>query len=72
MPSSTYGSTSSPALRMSQLISQRADVVEKEVQMRVRFDHLLPGDVKKLFEAEMRAVLDLASVDLDTEDDYDG
>lgn len=46
--------------------------MEKEVQMRVRFDHLLPGDVKKLFEAEMRAVLDLASVDLDTEDDYDG
>ena len=72
MPSSTYELTSQPGLRMSQLISQRADVVEKEVQMRMRFDHLLPGDVKRLFEAEMRAVLELAAVELDEADDYDG
>ena len=41
--------------------------------MRMKFDHLLPGDVKKLFEAEIRAVLELAAVGIEvTDDDYDG
>ena len=41
--------------------------------MRMRFDHLLPGDVKKLFEAEVMAVLQLAASGVEVEDhDIDG
>jgi hypothetical protein len=72
MQSSTSGSISQPDL-LARLISERANVVDREVQMRMRFDHLLPGDVKKLFEAEFRAVLALASSGLETvDDDVDG
>ena len=48
-------------------------MIEKEVQMRMRFDHLLPGDVKKLVEAEIRAVLELvaAGVRVGDDDDFD-
>lgn len=72
MQSSTTGLISSRG-SLSELISQRADIVEKEVQMRMRFDHLLPGDVKKLFEAEVMAVLQLAASGVEVEDhDIDG
>lgn len=47
--------------------------MEQEVQMRMRFDRLLPGDVKKLFEVEVRAVLELAAGGVETvDDDIDG
>lgn len=47
--------------------------MEQEVQMRMRFDRLLPGDVKKLFEVEFRAVLELAAGGVETvDDDIDG
>lgn len=72
MPSSTSGSTSPPDL-LTRLIWERANVVEQEVQMRMRFDRLLPGDVKKLFEVEFRAVLELAAGGVETvDDDIDG
>lgn len=72
MPLSTSGSTSQPDL-LTRLIWERANVMEQEVQMRMRFDRLLPGDVKKLFEVEFRAVLELAAGGVETvDDDIDG